>query len=397
MALTNSTSRRVADWFKGYTGGDSFEPSAPQPNTRGILASQSDTTFSDKAAEPPAGPYGLPVSGILNSENRAPTAPPNMDDIGASGAAGQSGTSTTKQPGQQSVGGPYPAPTDEQSGPTPPKPPGPPQFAAPAAGIPQSNFAGGAPTKLDPATLTRRVIDPDTETVQGQQIGILNDNSPYVQGFRDRAQRAANARGLSNSTMAASAGEEAAANASLPVAQADAGIYGAAAGYNTALDNQTLMYNVDQQNQFTLQANTIAGQMAIANISAASAANVAGINAAAQLSAAQLSAENQRFIAQMNSETSRYNTDQNYRAEQDRNRTTLVNNIINNMDLSPDRKRELLSALGQGGLANAIFVQDDELISNGGFREGDARQVGGQPQIWHNGRWEVNTLGQRFQ
>lgn len=280
---------------------------------------------------------------------------------------------------------------------TPPTPPQPAQYTPATYAAPVSTIAPAGsqtPATINKNDLTMRTIDPATETAEGRQIGMLSGNNPYIQGFRDRVARAANERGLSNSSIAVSGGEEAAANASEPIALADAAAYQSAGHYDTALKNQALMYNVDEQNQYKLQANTIAGQQAIAQISAATSIGVAGINATAQLSAASLQAENQRFIAQMNNAQSKYNTDQNYRTQQDNNHNTLVNNIMNNMELSPDRKAAMLTQLGEGGLASAIYVHDPDLNFGGTTQDGATRvNASGIHQIFRNGFWQNSNYG----
>ena len=63
------------------------------------------------------------------------------------------------------------------------------------------------------------------DTVAGQMTGLLANESPYMTSARSNAQQAANSRGLLNSTMAATAGEKAAIDSALPIAQQDAGYF----------------------------------------------------------------------------------------------------------------------------------------------------------------------------
>jgi hypothetical protein len=213
------------------------------------------------------------------------------------------------------------------------------------------------PTSTSPATLNtdaldRRVINPNTETVRGQMQSLLDQDSPYMQQARARAQRVLAGRGLINSTMAGTAGEDAAIAAALNIATPDAATYGRAADYNTALANQGSMYNADTLNAF-------AGKR---------------VDFGNQLQLAQLQADVSRYQAELSSETSRYNTDAGYRDTVERNKTTLVNNILMTPDLSPDRKAALLEQMGMGtaakrdangnpipgsGMAGAVYVIDD--------------------------------------
>lgn len=60
--------------------------------------------------------------------------------------------------------------------------------------------------------------------VSGRLHGLLQSDSPYIDRARTRARQYANRRGLMNSSIAAGAGEAAAIDAALPIAQADANI-----------------------------------------------------------------------------------------------------------------------------------------------------------------------------
>lgn len=204
--------------------------------------------------------------------------------------------------------------------------------AAPSALSTASNGA----TTLNTAGLSKRSVDPLTETVSGQMDKLTAQNSPYMEQARQGAVRTANERGLLNSTMAASGGEYAAIQSALPIAQADASVYGKAADYNTALTNQANQYNADATNTFGTNA----------------------LNRGAQTDIAKLQSDTSRFVAEQNNATSRYNTDADYRKAMDNNRNSMINNILLTTDLAPDRKAALLQQLGAPGLASAIHVVD---------------------------------------
>ncbi|HEX4917146.1 MAG TPA: hypothetical protein VFV43_04545, partial [Limnobacter sp.] len=86
----------------------------------------------------------------------------------------------------------------------------------------QNPFAANAapkPTATGPAPLNVR----KEATTAGQLESLLAGGSPYIAQARTRAAQQANARGLINSTMGVQAGESAAINAAMPIAQSDAG------------------------------------------------------------------------------------------------------------------------------------------------------------------------------
>jgi hypothetical protein len=63
------------------------------------------------------------------------------------------------------------------------------------------------------------------DTVEARLTGLLSSGSPYLESARARAQQESNARGLLNSTMAATAGEKAAIESALPIATQDASYF----------------------------------------------------------------------------------------------------------------------------------------------------------------------------
>lgn len=138
--------------------------------------------------------------------------------------------------------------------------------AAPAPSL--ANPTGALPTTGLPPTSTTpspgpanvaQVGAPNTwnvtpdQTVEGRIQSILATNNPIIQSARTRALETANGRGLLNSSMAVQAGEQAAQQAALPIAQADAATAAKAASYNADEPNQVALKNVDAQNQRGLQ------------------------------------------------------------------------------------------------------------------------------------------------
>ena len=80
----------------------------------------------------------------------------------------------------------------------------------------------------DGLNLYRKGIDyirPES-TVHGQLQGLLSDSDPLMQRAKTKAMQHAQSRGLQNSSMAATAGQAAMIDAAMPIAQADAAMYG---------------------------------------------------------------------------------------------------------------------------------------------------------------------------
>lgn len=244
---------------------------------------------------------------------------------------------------------------------------GSPAGTTPAPGTTTTTTNNSTATVLDPAKLTQRTIDPN-ELVQNQMNGILGANNEFLTNEEARAQRAAATRGLSNSTIAASAGREAAIRAALPIAQADAATFGRAGDYNTALGNQGYMYNVEAENNFkklglqidadkATQERAIQAQLQVAGINAAAS----GASAAANLEAARMSAETSRLNALLNAETSRGNQNSQNATNIYNQRLGLARDILMNQDMPSDYKQKLLNGLGDDfkGLAANVFLDKE--------------------------------------
>ena len=134
--------------------------------------------------------------------------------------------------------------------------------ATPSTGAQNASTYGVTAGTAATAAPSERAVQ-SNETVQGQIAGLIDKNSPLLQQARNQAMMASNARGLVNSSIAASAGESAAYGAALPIAQADANAYNQAARDKQALLSQTSQFNAGQTNEMTratLAAQTQASQ-----------------------------------------------------------------------------------------------------------------------------------------
>lgn len=122
------------------------------------------------------------------------------------------------------------------------------------------------------------------QTVEGRMRGILEDpNSPLMQQAKTRAAQEANGRGLLNTTMAMTAGEDAMIRAALPIAQQDASTYANSAQTNAGASNNSKAFGASASNassnlnaQLGTQSNlTNSGETNKAYASTANAANAA--------------------------------------------------------------------------------------------------------------------------
>jgi hypothetical protein len=84
--------------------------------------------------------------------------------------------------------------------------------------------------------VTKWEVSPN-ETVRSQLQQIIADDSPLMQQARARAMQTSNARGLLNSSMAATAGESALYDAAMPIATQDAATYARSGEFNAGQAN----------------------------------------------------------------------------------------------------------------------------------------------------------------
>lgn len=229
--------------------------------------------------------------------------------------------------------------------------------------------------------MTKWEVAPN-ETVRSQLQQIIADDSPLMQQARARAMQQSNARGLLNTSMAATAGESALYDAAMPIATQDAATYARAGEFNAgqantfSRDNNAFVrdaymadFNVqanewaaqqqfdrdyktlDRQQQLTLERDAIQNgyqsardqfaaqtQMSIAQMEAASrAASIQPDTSMARLDA-QLAADDRRAQQQIAADD---------RASLNNLRAEYANKVfqINTADLSPEKADHAIADL----------------------------------------------------
>lgn len=110
--------------------------------------------------------------------------------------------------------------------------------------LPAGKLSEATATSYDPQ---QRGVEAN-ETVSGQLKTVLDTDSPLLQRARARAQEAANARGLVNSSIAVQSGEAAMIDAALPIASADASVYNLASRENQNAMNQSRQFGASAVN-----------------------------------------------------------------------------------------------------------------------------------------------------
>jgi hypothetical protein len=172
----------------------------------------------------------------------------------------------------------------------------------------------------------------DDQTVEGRINRIINSGSPFMQQARTRAAETAASRGLVNSSMAVTAGESAALDAALPIAQADAATVAKAAGYNADQTNQFAVKNTDSENQFKLQDKQVQGEKDLALINRETQVQLSTLDAQNRATATALQAQNDRIL-QTNAQA----------GQAFQTAMSAVNNIQNNNQMDANTKSQAIT------------------------------------------------------
>lgn len=193
-------------------------------------------------------------------------------------------------------------------------------------GAPKSTLAAsperlGAPTPWN--------VTPE-QTVEARINSIINGT--VGQQARAGAVGEMNARGLSNSTMAITAGDDAAYRAAIPIATADASTFSRAAGYNADQSNQFATHNVDAGNTFALADKNNAAQMSIAQLQARTQTTVASLNNDSQVLANKVQQDNQKLLSTNDKAASAFGSAMN-----------AINNIQNNNQMDAQTKTRAIA------------------------------------------------------
>lgn len=148
------------------------------------------------------------------------------------------------------------------------------------------------PAVTQPVGLMTPAATSNPATVAGQMTDLLNSDSPYMQAARDYSNQVMNARGLTQSSIAVSAAQEAAIRAGLPIAQQDASQF-----YTTGRDatlNQYDLAKTDKLAAISADAAAQAQEYDVAKMGVAQDYNLANLSAQTEAQKA-LAAQGQEF------------------------------------------------------------------------------------------------------
>lgn len=136
--------------------------------------------------------------------------------------------------------------------------------------------------------------------------------------------------------MAQTAGDAAAYEVALPIAQADAATFAKSASYNTDQRNQFAVRNVDSENQFRLTDRQAQQQRDTQR-------ELAQINRETQLQVSQLDANNRATAERLSNENRRVLEGSSQAAQTFNTAMSAINNIQNNNQMSAETKRQAIN------------------------------------------------------
>lgn len=267
---------------------------------------------------------------------------------------GTAATTTTAPPPSPGLINSAPGSTTTTPGTTPTGNPGP--------GTPVTGYN---PAQATASTISATPTDvPANAKVSSQLNDIIAAGSPLMQQAEASARNQMNQRGLINSSIGVTAGQNAVISAATPIAQQDANTYATAAQQTAAAQNtaaqqnaslatQTSVSNAGQTNAALSQAaaasnteattaQTIAGQKSIADAQNAVNQAIAQLQSNTSLTQQQMQTASQQIIAQIQS-----NTTLSAQDKQDLTNTTIAQ--MNNA--------EALQAIQSQGSVNTQIAQ----------------------------------------
>lgn len=159
---------------------------------------------------------------------------------------------------------------------------------SPGGPLPSGAAQTGNPTTWD--------VDKN-QTVEGRIAGIIGDaQNPLQVIARNNALEQSASRGLQNSSLAVSAGERAAFEAALPIAQSDATTFAKAASYNADQRNTFALENTAADNKFRMQTRQISADKDLALINRETQRQMATLNADLQKDTTAITTANKTLL-----------------------------------------------------------------------------------------------------
>lgn len=130
------------------------------------------------------------------------------------------------------------------------------------------------------------------QTVEGRLANLTDPNSALNQQAAAQALQTSNSRGLINSSLAVTAGQDAVLKNALPIAQQDASTFATAGQTNAAAKNTSSQFNAAATNQASLANQSVESQKQLAQAQNASQEKIS-----------QLSSDTQKFLGELTANT----------------------------------------------------------------------------------------------
>lgn len=179
----------------------------------------------------------------------------------------------------------------------PPSTPAKPQLGGLLNSAPASQAATAQQATASTYNPTMQAVS-DKSTVQNQLANITDKDSALNAMAAADAGKAANRRGLLNSSMAVGAAQKAVLQSALPIAQQDAGTYAATDAANAQFTNSADQFNAGQKNAISTTNAQLGTQVNLANSAQILQERLAAIQSDTTLTAADKQIKSQQMIAE---------------------------------------------------------------------------------------------------
>lgn len=145
------------------------------------------------------------------------------------------------------------------------------------------------------------------QTVQGQLQTVLDPNNPLMVQARTQADQQSNARGLINSSIGVSAGEDAMIKNALPIAQQDATTNANSGQFNANSSNQANAFNAQASNTASISNADNATKMLQSQLGVDSQMALAKLSSKTTTDLATFNAQNTQLLKSSESASSLFN------------------------------------------------------------------------------------------
>lgn len=228
------------------------------------------------------------------------------------------------------------------------------------------------PPTYNPTEAVASTYKPETQEVgenslvANQMTGLLSKSNPYMQQAETTGLKAANRRGLLNSSMAVGAVEGERIKAALPIAQQDAATFGNQDLTNQQFVNQAGQFNAGAQTDVSLSNTASKNKAAEFNAATQAQMDLAEFGETGVNYRANLENDLRRYVADLETSVGDKESFLKFANENNQQFMVQTSEIMRSNDIDPDTKTKMINEL------QAIYKTNFDL----------AAKVADYPIVW---------------